>query len=277
MASSTSPTSDSGGDLSASSPAERPRAPSARRLTQRPRPMTRWSSSSMSSRRPASASSAVMRRSSPDGVVSPLGMVVGHDDRRGAGPDGVAIDLADADRRAGQVAAVHRPLRGDDVLGVEQQDAQLLALERAHGIDERLGDVGRRADQSTGRPASFAPGAARARRPPTGAARHLMPRRPARSSAGCARATSAQRAEPIDRAAATSGERVGPPPRRMASSSSSLAGVGAEPFAGDESPRLPGGVDRCRMGVGRVVMAATVSRTPFIGGLPAAYQTAESG
>ena len=72
---------------------------------------------------------------------------MGHDDRRRAGADRVAVDLADADRGAGQVSAVDGPLGHHDVLGVEQQDPQLLALQGAHRIDERLGDVGGGPDQ----------------------------------------------------------------------------------------------------------------------------------
>ena len=80
-------------------------------------------------------------------------MVVRHDDGGGAGAHSVAVDLADADRRTGQVSAVDGALRGHHVLGVEQQYPQLFALQGAHRIDEGLGDVGRRPDQPwVGRP-----------------------------------------------------------------------------------------------------------------------------
>ncbi len=85
-------------------------------------------------------------------------MVVGHDDRGSARANGVPIDLTDADGRSGEVAAVDGALRRDHVLRVEQQHPQLLTLERAHRVDERLGDVCRCADQPrVGRPASGEP------------------------------------------------------------------------------------------------------------------------
>ena len=137
------------------------------------------------------------------------------------------IDLADPDRRARQVAAVDRALGGHDVLGVEQQDPQLLALERAHRVDERLRDVGRRADQ----PRIGGPG--RASAPPD-----LDARPPARGAAagrdageaqlrGVSAATAASDAEPIDEAPAE-------PPRPVAAAEHQRqqllvgAGVGAE-------------------------------------------------
>ena len=112
----------------------------------------------MSSRRPASASSDVIRRSSPDGAGSPLGWLCATMIAAAQRANGVPKDLADADGRAGKVAAVDRALRGDHVLRVEQQDPQLLPLERPHRVHEGLGDVGRSADQPrVGWPASGEP------------------------------------------------------------------------------------------------------------------------
>src|SRR6266566_773096 len=97
----------------------------------------------MSSSRPASASSAVMRRSSPDGVGSPLGWSC---TTSTAAPYRVAIDFADANRRPGQIPDIYRGQRGDHVLGVEHRHAQLLALEATHGGEQPLRDVARRAN-----------------------------------------------------------------------------------------------------------------------------------
>ena len=73
-------------------------------------------------------------------------VVVHHDDGGGVGAHRVPEHLADPHRRAGEVAAVHRPLADDDVLRVEQHHAQLLALEPAHRVDEWLGGVSRGPD-----------------------------------------------------------------------------------------------------------------------------------
>src|SRR5688572_26247022 len=74
-------------------------------------------------------------------------MVMGDDHRGRARAHRISEHLADPHRRSGEVAAVDGALGGDDVLCVEQQDAKLLPLQRSHGIDERLGHVGRRPDQ----------------------------------------------------------------------------------------------------------------------------------
>ena len=116
----------------------------ARRLVHRPRPMTTWSSSSTSSRRPG------LHQLGRDAEVLPgrarvaARVVVGDDDRSSAAADGVAIDLTDAHRRARQVAAIDGPLAHHHVLRVQQQDAQLFPFQRSHGVDEWLGHVGRR-------------------------------------------------------------------------------------------------------------------------------------
>ena len=117
--------------------------------------------------------------------------------------------------------AIDGPLGRHDVLGVEQQDAQLLALQGAHGIDERLGDVGRGADQPWVRRATARDSPAQlerrgqARRGGLGQARHAQLDRVARV------ATSASEPKRSSRRRATSGrsgarrrERARAAPRR---------------------------------------------------------------
>ena len=107
----------------------------------------------MSSSRPAASASAVRWRSSGEGVGSPRRVVVDEDHAGRVEPDRVAEQLADPDQRRRHVALVDRRDPQHDVLRVEEDDPQLLALEAAHLEDEPVGDVAGRADRpAPGRP-----------------------------------------------------------------------------------------------------------------------------
>ena len=82
-------------------------------------PMTRWSSSWMSSSRPAASASAVRCRSSGDGVGSPDGWLWTRMTPGRVEPDRVAEQLADPHQRRRDVALVDRRDAQDVVLRVE--------------------------------------------------------------------------------------------------------------------------------------------------------------
>ena len=66
--------------------------------------------------------------------------------RRDVVAHGLAEEFADSDQRCRDVARIDRDHPKDDVLGVEQEDPQLLALE-GRQLDAQVGvDVLRRAD-----------------------------------------------------------------------------------------------------------------------------------
>src|SRR3954471_8782617 len=75
------------------------------------------------------------------------GVVVDEDDARSVEPDGVPEQLPDPDERRRDVADVDAGHALHDVLGVEAEEPQLLALEPAHLGQQPVGDVPRRADR----------------------------------------------------------------------------------------------------------------------------------
>ena len=85
-------------------------------------------------------------------------MVVDEDEPGRADPDRIPEELADPHQRRGHVALVDGLDAQDVVLRVEQDDAQLLALEAAHLEDEPIGDVARSTDRpAPGRPVGEQP------------------------------------------------------------------------------------------------------------------------
>src|SRR3972149_2566710 len=77
--------------------------------------------------------------------------VVEEDDARGREPDGVPTQLPDPDNRRAEVALIGRYDALDDVLRVEDDDAQLLALEAPHLEHEPVGDIPGRSNGPAGR------------------------------------------------------------------------------------------------------------------------------
>ena len=114
--------------------------------------MTTWSSTSTSSSRPAAIASAVRWRSSGLGVGSPDGWLWTRTTPRGVEPDGVAEQLPDPHQRRRDVADVDVRDALHDVLRVEAQDPQLLALEAAH-LERAAGPRRRAATRIVQRPA----------------------------------------------------------------------------------------------------------------------------
>src|SRR3990172_9206503 len=78
-------------------------------------------------------------------------VVVDEDDARGREPDGVPKQLPDPDNRRAEVALIGRNDALDDVLRVEDDDAQLLALEAPHLENEPVGDIPGRSNGPAGR------------------------------------------------------------------------------------------------------------------------------
>ena len=144
--------------------------PRSRSDTQASWPMTTWSRTSTSSSRPAAIASAVRWRSSGLGVGSPDGWLWHEDDAGRVEPDGVAEQLPDPHQRRGDVAHVDGRHALDDVLRVEAQHPQLLALEAAHLDEQAVRDVARRPDRP-------APGRPVRDRPPAELERGREPRR----------------------------------------------------------------------------------------------------
>ena len=143
--------------------------PRSRSETHASWPMTTWSSTSTSSRRPAAIASAVRWRSSGDGVGSPRRVVVARA-RRPRRPAGRRPGTA---RRPAPATRTRCPRRRghplDHVLRVEAEHAELLALEAAHLHEQPVRDVPRRPDGPASRPASPPRSAAPARTPPRAA------------------------------------------------------------------------------------------------------------
>ena len=85
-------------------------------------------------------------------------VVVAQDDAGGVEPDGVAEQLPHPHQRRGDVAHVDRRHALDDVLRVEAQHPELLALEAAHLEEQAVRDVARRPDRpAPGRPLRHRP------------------------------------------------------------------------------------------------------------------------
>jgi len=116
-------------------------------------PITTWSSRSMSSRRPAASASAVRCRSSGLGVGSPLGWLWTRMTPAAFVRTASRIELAHADEGGGDVALVDGHHLEDDVLRVQEDHPQLLALVGTHLDHQALRHVPRGPDgPSAGRP-----------------------------------------------------------------------------------------------------------------------------
>ena len=153
-------------DAARGGPARSNVTPRSRSETHASWPITTWSRTSTSSSRPAAIASAVRCRSSGLGVGSPEGWLWTSIDAARVEPDGVAEQLADPDQRRRHVADVDRRHPLDDVLRVEAEHPELLALETTHLDEQPVGDVARRADRPlSGRPVRDRPAPELERRP----------------------------------------------------------------------------------------------------------------
>ena len=169
-------------------------------------------------------------------------VVVDEDDARRVEPDRVAEQLADPDQRRADVALVDRRDAQDVVLRVEEDDAQLLALEAAHLEDEPVGDVARAADRpAAGRPVGEQPPTELERRHELGGLR----RADARDAGQLELARAGEAGQPVVRASASAARSTADRPR-----------VAAAPQQGDEL----GGASARRRRAGRAARAVARRR-----------------